>query len=219
MGDKWTRVVLGIALTGVLAMGYVGAGYGASSAPAVLAGPTDTEPTPAPEPAPDPAPPAPKPTPKPAPKPAPKAAPRPVRTHRAPTPVSTPPPTYQAPRVTTHPKPKIAPKRHKKKVKPVAAAPKPKPTTSRVEPTKTVQISGVPTAASVPGNGADAARRGLVIGGIGIAALLFLLVVAIPATAIRFSAPGRVVMDHQTDLVLSGIGMLLLTALLFLVTR
>ena len=82
-----------------------------------------------------------------------------------------------------------------------------------------MQISGIPTAAAVPENGAEAVRRGLVIGGIGIAALLFLLVVAIPATAMRFSAPGRIVMDHQTDLVLSGIATLLLTALLFLVTK
>ena len=221
--ENWKRVALSIAVGAVLAAGYVGAGYAAPSASAGLAGPIETEPTPEPEPEPepDPAPPAPKPAPKPSPKSAPKAAPRPASTYRAPTPASSPQPTYRAPRTTTPTQPKVAPKRHakKKKVKPVAAAPKPKPTTSEVQATETVQIAGIPTAAAVPKNGADAVRRGFVIGGTGMAALLFLLVVAIPATAMRFSAPGRVVMDHQTDLVLTGIATLLLTALLFLVTK
>jgi hypothetical protein len=47
---------------------------------------------------------------------------------------------------------------------------------------------------------------------------MFLLVVTVPATAARFTPPGRALMDHQTDLVLIGVALLLLTALLFYVT-
>ena len=49
-------------------------------------------------------------------------------------------------------------------------------------------------------------------------ALLFFIVLAVPATAARFTPPGRVLMDHQTDLVLIGVAILLITALLFAVT-
>jgi len=82
--------------------------------------------------------------------------------------------------------------------------------------TSVVNVAGV--TATVGTNQVDAVQRAFVISGIGLAALMFLLVVSVPATAMRFTAAGRVVMDHQTDLVLSGIGLLLLTALLFAVT-
>ena len=83
-------------------------------------------------------------------------------------------------------------------------------------PTITRIQTGAETAAITTSG--DGVRRGLVIAGVGLAALLFLLVVTIPATTARFTAPGRVVMDHQTDLVLAGVATLLLTALLFAVT-
>src|SRR5262249_5245527 len=60
-------------------------------------------------------------------------------------------------------------------------------------------------------------HRSLVIAGIGLAALLFLLAVAVPSTAARYTPPGRLLMDHQTDLVLVGVALLLLAALLFAV--
>jgi hypothetical protein len=41
----------------------------------------------------------------------------------------------------------------------------------------------------------------------------------VPATRIRFTGPGRIVMDRQTDLVLAGVATLLLTALLFLISK
>jgi hypothetical protein len=41
--------------------------------------------------------------------------------------------------------------------------------------------------------------------------------VTVPSTAARYTPPGRVLMDHQTDFVLVGIAVLLLTALLFAV--
>ena len=81
-----------------------------------------------------------------------------------------------------------------------------------------VRISGVPAAAATT-NGAGAMRSALVIGGLGFAALVFLLVLTVPATAARYTAAGRVVMDRQTDMVLVGLASLLLVALLFLVTK
>jgi len=61
-------------------------------------------------------------------------------------------------------------------------------------------------------------RRVLVIIGLAITAFFFALVAAVPATEARFTVAGRVVMNHQTDLVLAGVATLLLTAMLFLVT-
>jgi hypothetical protein len=209
-GINRTKVGATVAIAAVLATGYIGVAYAAPSGPA---SPTDT--TPAPDPAPDPAPPAPKP--KPAPKPAAKPAPRPAPVYRAPV-TSAPRSTYTSPaRVTTHAKPNVvhhrAHKRHKKSVKQVAPTPKPKP---QVKDASVVKSSGL--TATVATNQADAVRRAFVISGIGLAALMFLLVVSVPATAMRFTAAGRVVMDHQTDLVLTGIALLALTALLFAVT-
>jgi hypothetical protein len=177
------------------------------------------DPTPPPEttPAPDPAPPVPKPVPKPAPKP----APRPAQVYHAPvqhsTPAPAPQPTYTPPAVTTHHAAKKA-VHHVRKHK--AAKPKAKPAVTQpkvqanVKGASVVNVAAVP-AASVATNETDALRRSLVITGIGLSALLFLLVVAVPSTAARFTPPGRVLMDHQLDLVLVGIALLLLTALLF----
>jgi len=112
---------------------------------------------------------------------------------------------------------KPRPKRHKKAA-PVAVKPKPAPKPKvDVKPVSSVRVGGV--AAAVATNESDAARRTAVIAGLGIAALLFLIVVTVPATAVRFTAAGRSVMDHQTDLVLTGVATLLLTSLLFLVTK
>lgn len=207
-----------MAVVSALLAGYAGASYAATGAASGAAGPTDTEPPPTattPAPAPDPAPP-------PAPKPAPKPAPRPATVYHAPV-TPTPTHTYTPPtptRVAPHATPKVAhrkPKRHKTRAKHITPAPKPKPKPkAQVEGASVVKIAGV--SATVETNQPNTARRAFVISGIGLAALLFLLVVSIPATAMRFTAAGRVVMDHQTDLVLAGIGTLLLTALLFAIT-
>lgn len=85
---------------------------------------------------------------------------------------------------------------------------------AQVKGASVVHIAGVP-AAAVAVNGSDVARSPLVIFGIGLAALLFLLVATVPSTAARFTPPGRVLMDHQTHLVLLGVAVLGLTALLF----
>jgi hypothetical protein len=99
----------------------------------------------------------------------------------------------------------------KPKAKHVVTQPK---VQAKVKGASVVHVAGVP-AASVATNESDALRRSLVITGMGLSALLFLLVVAVPSTAARFTPPGRVLMDHQLDLVLVGIALLLLTALLF----
>jgi hypothetical protein len=197
-----------LACVGVVAAlfaGYAGAAW------------ADDEPPPTTTPAPDPAPPPPKPTPKPAQKPAPK----PAHVYHAPVHHSTPAPqpTYTPPPVVHHvTKTKVvhharAHKRHKR-VQHVVTTPK---VQAQVKHASVAKINGVPTAA-VTTNASDEIRRSVVIAGTGLAALLFLLVFAVPATAARFTPPGRVLMDHQTDLVLVGVAILLLTALLVAVT-
>ena len=211
--------LVGAAIAVVFAAGYVSVGYAAPAGAASSAGPTDTEPPPETTPAPDPAPPAPEPAPKPAAKPAPQPAPKPAHVYHAPVQNSAqtpaPQPTYTPPPVQHVTKKVVHHARaHKRRQKPAAVAPKVR---AQVKHASVVKINGVPTAA-VATNPSDAIRRSLVIAGIGLAALLFLLVLAVPASAARFTPPGRVLMDHQTDLVLIGVAVLLLTALLFAVT-
>jgi hypothetical protein len=222
-GSNLKCALVGAAVAAVLAAGYVSVGYAAPAGGASSAGPTDTEPPPETTPAPDPAPPAPKPAPKPAAKPTPKPAPKPARVYHAPvqnsTPTPAPQPTYTPPPVQ-HVTKKVVPrarthKRRHKRPQPAAVAPK---VHAQVKHASVLKINGVPTAAVTTANASDAIRRSLVIAGIGVAALLFLLVLTVPATAARFTPPGRVLMDHQTDLVLVGLAILLLTALLFAVT-
>jgi hypothetical protein len=212
-------VLAGAATAAVLAVGYVSVGYAAPAGGASSAGPTDTEPPPETTPAPDPAPPAPKPAPKPATKPAPKPAPKPAHVYHTPvqtsSPTPAPQPTYTPPPVQHVTKKVVHDTRAHKRPQPAAVVPK---VHAQVKHASGVKIDGVPTAAVTTASASDAIRRSLVIAGIGAAALLFLLVLAVPATAARFTPPGRVLMDHQTDLVLVGVAILLLTALLFAVT-
>jgi hypothetical protein len=107
--------------------------------------------------------------------------------------------------------------RHPRKHKHVQVPVAPKPTAT-VEPPKVVHIAVVPAAAAVPtATPSDALRRSVVIAALGLAAFLFLLVVMVPSTAARFTPPGRLLMDHQTDVVIAGVAVLLLAALLFAV--
>ena len=220
-------VLAGVALVAVLAAGYASVGY-SGRAQAASSGPTDTEPPPATTPAPDPAPPPPKPKP-PAPKPPPKPtppAPKPAPVYHPPaavqhtTPAPAPQPTYTPPPVVRHvTKKKVVHHRaHKrvqhKRVQHVVTTPK---VQTPAKAPAVVKVSGVPTAAVTTTN-SDAIRRTLIIAGMGIAALLFFLVFAVPATGVRFTAPGRVLMDHQMDLVLVGVAILVVTVLLFAMT-
>ena len=224
---KRTQALGGV--VALLALAAAGAGLGFATPARALepSGPQDTTTTPTtPEPSPDP---APAPTPS-KPKPVSKPAPKPVQ--HAPTPVyhapvhttpartytSTYTPThstYTAPAVTHHTT--THPRRH------VVAKPKPKPKPApqpQIQPTTTTipHVNLGSRTSAVTAAAGDSLRRMLVIGGIGFAALLFLVVLAVPATAARFTTPGRVVIDHQTDLVLAGVATLVLTALLFAVT-
>ncbi len=212
-GWNGKRVVAGVAIAAILTAGYVSASFVAPKGTAAAAAPlTDTEPPPT-EPAPDPAPPAPKPKPTPKAAPKPKSAPTPARVYHAPTSAQTP---SSAPttRVVHHAKKKVVHRKKKQRpVQHVSVAPKPK---AQVKHANVVHVAGVPTAATTDDTGN--VRRTLVISGIGLAALLFLIVVVVPASAARFTAPGRVVMDHQTDFVLAGIALLVLTVLLFAAT-
>jgi len=106
-------------------------------------------------------------------------------------------------------------KRQPKKGSPVTVTAKPSP--KRVTITPVARIGGV--AAAVTTKQTNATRRALVISGFVLSALIFLLVVTVPATETRFPAAGRLLLDHQLDLVLTGIATLLLTAMLFYVTQ
>jgi hypothetical protein len=211
-GLNQRSVLVGVAVTTALAAGYVTASYAVPSGSAARAVPlTDTGPPVITTPTPDPAPPAPKRTTKP--RPAAKPAPRPATVYHAPPPVSPAPTTRYTPPVV-HPA-KTAPVQHKKhkrhrRAHPATLTPKPQ---GSVKAADVVHVAGVP--AAVATNQTDDLKRAAVITGIGLAALLFLLVVLVPASAVRFTAPGRVVMDHQTDLIFAGLVLLVLAALFF----
>jgi hypothetical protein len=141
-------------------------------------------------------------------------APAPVRhSTPAPQPTYTPPVVHKSTKRVVH-HVRAHRRRHKRVQHVVVTTPK---VHAQVKHASVVKIKDVPTAA-VATNASDALQRSLVISGIGLAAILFLLVLAVPATTARFTPPGRVLMDHQTDLVLTGLAILLLTALLFAVT-
>jgi hypothetical protein len=206
----------------LLAAGWASVAVAVPRPVAAAAGPTDTEPPPTTTPAPDPAPPAPKPqpAPKPNPQPTPSRTYRPATTYHAPVPAPSPTPrvTYTPPvahpRATAVKKPVHRLRKHRRPVKHVAVAPKPH---LQLKHASVVRIGGVAAAATTTTNGADQLTRIIMVAGIGLAALLFTIVLTIPATAVRFTPPGRMLMDHQTDLVLVGVALLLLTALLFAV--
>jgi hypothetical protein len=215
------------AIAGVLALLTAGAAL----AVAVTAGaaplgslddttvPVTTAPTPDPAPAPTPTP-KPKTTPKPIPKPAPKkVASTPARSYTAPTNTYSKP-TYTPPRSTaTKPVKRHVVRKHKK-----ASKPKPAPvTTSTPEltsPTPSV-IVPVPVGArrAISQTSGDAAVTSILfIGGVSFAAFLFLLAAALPGTPARFTPVGRVVIDHQQDLVLVGLAAFVITIFVYVLT-
>jgi hypothetical protein len=169
-------------------------------------------------PAPDPAPaPAPKPKPKPTPKPAPKkVVTTPSRSYTAPTSTYSAP-AYTPPRSTTTKRPKRHVVRKHKKAK------KPAPVTTSIpeltSPAPSV-IVPVPVGArrAITQTDRDAVTSILFIGGVGFAAFLFLLAAALPGTPARFTPVGRVVMDHQQDLVLVGLASFVITIFVYVLT-
>jgi hypothetical protein len=184
--------------------------------------PTDTGPSP------DPAP-APKPAPKPATTTHPTYTPPPKRTY-------TPPqrtysartrtystPTYTPPRatVTNTSTPKVIEKHkvvvHKKK--PPAAKPAvttPTPVDRTPVPALLVPVGARQTRSS--GGGDHAVTSVLFIAGVTFAGLLFLLAAAVPGTPVRFTPVGRIVFEHQQDLVLVGLAAFIITVFVYLLT-
>jgi hypothetical protein len=226
--DRRRALASVVAVVALLAAGYAGAGFAATSG---AAGPTDTTPPPETTPTPDPAPPpAPKTTPKPTPPPPPPPVSHPAPVYHAPAPTHThtytPPRTYTPPTphstytppVVHHSKPKVVHHRtHKRKKTVVQTTPLTTTQAQAHNPKPTYPFTGgVQTAATT--SAGDSARSMLIVVGLGLAAFLFFLVWAIPTTPVRFTSAGRAVMDHQTELVVTGVGTLLLTVMLFLLT-
>jgi hypothetical protein len=211
------------AIAGVLALLAAGAALAvvvtAGAAPLRSLDDTTVPVTTAPAPDPAPAPtPKPKPTPKPTPKPVPKKiASTPAPSYTAPTNTYSTP-TYTPPRSTaTKPVKRHVVRKHKKVKKPAPV------TTSIPELTSPAPSVIVPVPVGArraisQTNGDAAATSILFVGGVSFAAFLFLLAAALPGTPARFTPVGRVVIDHQQDLVLVGLASFVITIFVYVLT-
>jgi hypothetical protein len=211
------------AIAGVLALLAAGAALAvvvtAGAAPLRSLDDTTVPVTTAPAPDPAPAPtPKPKPTPKPTPKPVPKKiASTPAPSYTAPTNTYSTP-TYTPPRPTaTKPVKRHVVRKHKKVKKPAPV------TTSIPELTSPAPSVIVPVPvgarrAITQTNGDAGVTSILFVGGVSFAAFLFLLAAALPGTPARFTPVGRVVIDHQQDLVLVGLASFVITIFVYVLT-
>jgi hypothetical protein len=174
--------------------------------------PTPTQPTP------DPAPPAPKP--KPATKPVSKPAPK--RTYTPPKSTYTAPTrTYSTPTYTPSPSSVKPPVTHKVRKHKVRTHKKAVVTTTPTETTPapaSVIPPAIPVGHVTRSSGNAAVAGTLFIAGVTFAALLFLLAAAVPGTSARFTPVGRVVIEHQQELVLVGVGAFVITVFVYLIT-
>jgi len=213
-------VVLGLLAAGGALAFAVTAGAAPQSVQQVttVPSPTDTGPSPDPAPAPKP---APKPTPKPATTTHRSYTPPPTRTYSAPTRTYSTP-AYTPPRATvTHSsKPRVT-KKHKtvvhKKKRPAAqpAVRTTAPAETTPAPASLVPLGAKQTRSSEGGSGIT---NILFIAGVTFAALLFLLAAAVPGLPVRFTPVGRVVFQHQQDLVLVGLAAFIITVFVYLLT-
>jgi len=171
------------------------------------------------EPAPDPAP-TPKHTSKPAPKPAPKSAPVPHRTYTAPTRTySAPSYTPAPPAATTHPtKPRVTTKQKKKRPSKKSAVTTSTPVETTPTPAVLVPVPVGAKRAASETTGDPTMTSVLFIAGVTFAALLFLLAATVPGTPARFTPVGRVVIEHQQDLVLVGVAAFVITVFVYILT-
>jgi cytoskeletal protein RodZ len=210
-------VVLALLAAGGALAFAVSAGASPQSAQQETTVPSPTDTGPSPDPAP-----APKPAPKPATTTHRTYTPPPKSTYSAPTRTYSTP-TYTSPGATvTHTsKPKVIKKQkvvvHKKK--PPAA--KPAVTTSTPADTTPVPALLVPVGARQTrssGSGDHAVTSVLFIAGVTFAGLLFLLAAAVPGTPVRFTPVGRIVFEHQQDLVLVGLAAFIITVFVYLLT-
>jgi outer membrane biosynthesis protein TonB len=216
---------LASAVAAILAVGLACAGF-ALTASGSRAAPADT--TPAPEPPPTTAPtpdPAPVPAPKPAPKPTP--APTPHVTHSAPAPApapSAPTPSYTPPataHVTTHQvRHKAVTRHHRRRHAKKAAthAAQPRPSASPL-PFAGGPIDATPAGAVTNTNTQRDPATLLLLGGV-LAALFFIVVATwVPGTRLRTTVAGRVAVEHQADLVITGIATFLISVVVYMLTR
>jgi hypothetical protein len=79
-------------------------------------------------------------------------------------------------------------------------------------------IEAQPTAATAVGNSKDPAVV-LLLSGIAAALLFIVIATWIPSSRLRATAAGRIAFEHQTDLVISGIAVFLLSVVVYLITR
>jgi hypothetical protein len=167
--------------------------------------PTTTIPTPT-LPVPDPAPP--KTTPKPTPKPAPKPSPSRQVSHA---PAYTPP----APTVHAQVKPKPKTVRHKKVVV------KKETTTTTTLPTVTIApvgAVGVPAALGPKSGGSFNLGSLLVVLGLSLA-IACLAIAVVPATYVKWRPAAIFVSERQVDLTVIGLGLLVVTAFMLVLTK
>ncbi len=213
LGVRWRAVAVVAGMLALLAAGAaLSLAVGAGAAPL---GALDDTTVPAPTPAP-----ARKPAPKPKPKPKPTAT-APKHTYRAPTRTYSAP-TYTPSRSVRTPKsakPHVVrkPKRHHKKAqKPAVTTTVPTETTPSPSVLIPVPLGAKRTASQA--NGEGMVTSVLFIAGVSFAALLFLLAATVPGTPARFTPVGRVVIEHQQDLVLVGIAAFMITVFVYILT-
>jgi hypothetical protein len=89
------------------------------------------------------------------------------------------------------------------------------PTETAPEPAVLVPVGAKQTAS--PG-GDRGITSVLFVAGVTFAALLFLLAAAVPGTPVRFTPVGRIVFEHQQDLVLVGLAAFIITVFVYLLT-
>jgi hypothetical protein len=111
-------------------------------------------------------------------------------------------------------------KNHKKAAHKKRPAAKPAVTTTAPAETTPAPAALVPLGAKQTRSSGDGSgiTSILFIAGVTFAALLFLLAAAVPGLPVRFTPVGRVVFEHQQDLVLVGLAAFIITVFVYLLT-
>jgi hypothetical protein len=173
--------------------------------------PTTTVPTPT-LPEPDPAPP--KKTPKPTPTPTPKPSPSRQVSHA---PAYTPPAATPAPTVHAQVKPKPKTVRHKKVPHKKAVV---KEQTTTTLPTVTIAPAGAVVPASLGPKAGGSFNLGSLLVVLGLSfAIACLAVAVVPATYVKWRPAAIFVSERQVDLTVIGLGLLVVTAFMLVLTK
>jgi hypothetical protein len=111
-------------------------------------------------------------------------------------------------------------KNHKKAAHKKRPAAKPAVTTTAPAETTPAPSVLVPLGAKqTRSSGGDSGVTSIMfIAGVTFAALLFLLAAAVPGTPVRFTPVGRVVFEHQHDLVLVGLAAFIISVFVYILT-